>query len=197
MKKRQQLILSNGACPFTNARELSQMMIERQNVKTHQFDKVLEVCQMHIASAVKVNRMHCLVEVPEFILGYPLYDINDCILYVVSKLKQYEYKVSYYFPKLLHISWIPEKQQCSANAEQLVDLLKQMHTSDYDLSNKPLYLTHDTLVSYQDTHASDKSNKHDSLEHQNNNGISKKDAKKKPRPISEFKPSGKFTLDLT
>jgi hypothetical protein len=46
-----------------------------------------------------------MLEVPEYVCGFPLYDLNSCIKYLIDSLKVNGFLVKYYFPKVLYISW--------------------------------------------------------------------------------------------
>ena len=48
---------------------------------------------------------HCWYVVPEIIIGVPKYDHNDCIVYIIDKLKDNGFVVRYTHPNLLFISW--------------------------------------------------------------------------------------------
>ena len=86
-------------------------MINLQKVKTERrreaFEKILESCYKKMENCVKVTRNanSLFFEVPEVMMGYPLYDLNECVSYVIDFLKSKGFTVTYTFPKLLYISW--------------------------------------------------------------------------------------------
>ena len=55
--------------------------------------------------ALKQRKTEILFEVPEFIIGRPVYKLNDCIEFVQKQLVNKGFKVRYFFPRVLYISW--------------------------------------------------------------------------------------------
>ena len=71
------------------------------------FDAVLEQCNRRIKKYVEVlkDTTACIYEVPEMLVGYPLYKLNDCIVHLVNALEKNGFKIAYCFPRYLVISW--------------------------------------------------------------------------------------------
>lgn len=38
-------------------------------------------------------------------MGFPVYDLNSCLTYVIDSLKKNGFLVKYYFPKVVYVSW--------------------------------------------------------------------------------------------
>lgn len=106
-----------------NARDVSQIIIAKKNKFMECFEKVIEICQVQITRAAENNFTHCIFEVPTFILGYPIYDINECIVYVLKRLKENDYQVSYFFPNIIYIMWPVEEEQLDHQYKQLLNIL--------------------------------------------------------------------------
>ena len=88
-----------------SVRDLVTRMQARQ-AKRHQcFDKVLEKCFAHIERHASKDQHFCFYEVPHIMMGFPIYDLNECIKYLIQKLEHQEFLVKYYFPQILYISW--------------------------------------------------------------------------------------------
>ena len=92
------------------ARDIIAAQAKRQNKRYESFEQILNRCHKTINKSIEVlrNNHHCFFEVPEFIIGYPLYDLNECIEYVIRKLTQEGFYVRYFFPRILYISWAPQ-----------------------------------------------------------------------------------------
>lgn len=77
-----------------------------KNIKKNEcYEKVLDLCHKRIKAAAEYRQMRCLIEVPEFVVGFPLYNIGDCMKFVISSLRENGFLVRYHFPKILYISW--------------------------------------------------------------------------------------------
>jgi hypothetical protein len=44
-------------------------------------------------------------EVPEFIIGKPVYKLNDCIKFIIISLSNRGFSIKYFFPRVLYVSW--------------------------------------------------------------------------------------------
>jgi hypothetical protein len=88
-----------------NIYELHSEMNRRKQNRTKSLDHVLERCHNKIRNASKKELARCLFDVPEFVIGLPVYNLNDCIIHLMTSLNQNGFVVKYYFPKLLYISW--------------------------------------------------------------------------------------------
>lgn len=88
-----------------NIMDIHRSMNERKNKITECFDRILEKCHRKILQVAKQNQMTCFFEVPDFMLGYPLYDLNECVTYVINQLKANGFLTVYYFPRFVYISW--------------------------------------------------------------------------------------------
>lgn len=93
---------------FTAADILRQQGL-RQARRREAFNVILENCYKKIQKCVQVTRnvFSCFCDVPEFIIGYPLYDLNECIKYCMDTLISKGFQVQYIFPRVLLISWMP------------------------------------------------------------------------------------------
>lgn len=58
-----------------------------------------------ITARQKIDQQYCWFIIPEFILGVPSYNNQDCAVYVIEKLKENGFQVKYTHPNLLLISW--------------------------------------------------------------------------------------------
>jgi hypothetical protein len=90
--------------PLT-ANDVHKIMEEKLNKKMAAFEKIYVNCQNRILKHAKNDQYKCLYEVPEYVSGLPLYDINSCIQYLITNLTKNGYYVKYFFPKILYISW--------------------------------------------------------------------------------------------
>lgn len=88
-----------------NIVQLYKSIVERQKQRVQAFDKVVSACHNHIINVNNVDGMKCLYRVPEFVWGVPPYNLDECIKYLMDKLRDGGFHVKYYFPNVLFISW--------------------------------------------------------------------------------------------
>jgi len=71
------------------------------------FNKILARCQKRIqlTGRNKRNAQHIWFKIPEYIFGEPVYNVGDCIAYVVMKLENNGFHVRYLHPNTLFVDW--------------------------------------------------------------------------------------------
>lgn len=78
---------------------------KRDERKMEAFQLILKEICSKIKKADEVNNLYCIYDVPEFLVGYSLYSINEIVGYLLQELSKRGFQVQYIFPKILIISW--------------------------------------------------------------------------------------------
>lgn len=160
-----------------NAQDVIKTMTRKNDLRRECFDKITDMCVKKIVRSAAMNMTQCFFEVPEFVLGFPLYDINECILHVVKGLQGAGYVIKYFFPRVIHVSWASPEVESRKLATQISALLE-----------KPIDVPMLTCDSNTNTNTLQPATS------PQKKGKSRK--KKAVRPIAEYKPSGKFVLNI-
>jgi len=61
--------------------------------------------KIKVTARQQIDQQFCWFVVPEFILGVPSYNHNECVVYLVERLMENGFMVKYTHPNLLLISW--------------------------------------------------------------------------------------------
>ena len=69
------------------------------------FDDILVQIHNKIKLNSKNKTFYCTHQIPEFLIGKPLYKIEDLRKYLIDSLKRDKFDVLYIHPNLLFISW--------------------------------------------------------------------------------------------
>lgn len=82
--------------------------------------------KIKIASKQRLNNQFCYFVMPEILIGYPNYDFNECLLYVINSLENDGFLVKYIHPNLILISWnhwIPEyvRNEIKSKTGKIID----------------------------------------------------------------------------
>lgn len=85
--------------------ELHREIQERHIKRNASYDKILTQIVKRIQNYAKKDKLNCTFEIPEYIFGYALFQLDICIQYVYTELTSDGYLVKYYFPNMLYISW--------------------------------------------------------------------------------------------
>lgn len=96
-----------------NIEELHRNQEKRGESNEKVYQEVLKkIHQVIIITSKTTPNKFCFYLVPTYIYGLPLFNINECIIYLVAKLSENGFDVRYTHPNLLLISWLvkPNKE---------------------------------------------------------------------------------------
>ena len=119
-----------------NIFELYKSINDKKANKKNYFEQVLVKCHAKIKLAARMDFYACFFEVPEIVIGIPLYNITECITYIVDSLKSNGFVIRYLYPKTIYISWDP-KIINKTNMENTANNINKLENYDnYLLTNK-------------------------------------------------------------
>jgi len=100
-----------------NINKLRSEVEAREQRKTKIYDKILELCNNKILNSNQKNDDYaCTYIVPNVVFGLPLYDVNECVKYIMDKLVEKGFDIYFALPTTIHISWKPaDKYNSSPN----------------------------------------------------------------------------------
>lgn len=121
-----------------NIFELYKSINDKKEAKRSAFENVLVRVHSKIKLAASMDCYQCFYEVPEFIIGVPLFSLTDCITYVIKALKENGFKVNYFYPKTLYINWDPKVINKQDNTRQPRLDASSTNFDSYLLTNKKI-----------------------------------------------------------
>ncbi len=95
---------------MVKASDLVKEQKERENHKKETYKKIFERIEKKITLASASNAYECNYEIPNFIIGLPLYSVKKCKKFVVKKLIENGFKVDSK-ENIVFISWKPQSNQ--------------------------------------------------------------------------------------
>ena len=90
---------------MVKAADLVKQQKEKEKSKYKIYNKIYEIIEKKIVTASSCNYYYTVYEVPEFLIGYTLYCVDDCCNYIQNKLKNNNFNVDLHTPNTLFISW--------------------------------------------------------------------------------------------
>ena len=78
---------------------------ERNTKILEKFDDILKKVHNRILYNANLEKTYCFFQIPEFIIGVPLYNVNDLKNYLITSLKKDRFTLFYVEPNWLFISW--------------------------------------------------------------------------------------------
>ena len=92
-----------------NINKLRSEVEDRENNKLKIYEKILDMCYQKILNTNKqYNDYSCTFIVPNVVFGLPLYNIEDCIIFIMNKLVEKGFEIYFALPTSIHIFWRPK-----------------------------------------------------------------------------------------
>ena len=92
---------------MVKAGELIKQQKEREDRKFITFDKIYKIVEKKICYASSGDFYHTWYEMPEFLVGLPMYSHKECRKYIRDKLSTNGFITEFYEPNILLIKWTP------------------------------------------------------------------------------------------
>jgi hypothetical protein len=86
-------------------RKLYDYQKRRSDHKKELYESLMNTVHHRIETVAKRQETQCFFQVPEFIVGKPLYDAYQCTGYMIQRLKDEGFVVQYAHPNTLYIDW--------------------------------------------------------------------------------------------
>ena len=93
-----------------NANELFEKNKKLNEKVFNTFKEILKKCNTLIKFANQKKQSDIIYDVPKILLGYPSYDYDECLCYLILKLRNNNFFVKYMYPTQLYISWHDKNQ---------------------------------------------------------------------------------------
>ena len=93
-----------------NINELYDSINTKNFKRLKKFDDILLQIHRRIKYHAELEQTFCLYNIPEFIFGIPLYNVNDLKNYIMNTLKKNGFKILYFHPNTIFISWDVENK---------------------------------------------------------------------------------------
>ena len=89
-----------------NIDELNSNIDNKNKIKTDIYEEILKKCHNRIKLTAELNNIgYCFYTIPKYMYGVPLYNHQDCTMYIVEALSKNGFELKYTHPNLLYISW--------------------------------------------------------------------------------------------
>lgn len=88
-----------------NIDDLYDKINNKNKVRMEKFDMILKKIHSRIKYNANLEKTFCFFQIPEFIIGVPLYNVSDLRNYLINSLKKNGFNILYVEPNWLFISW--------------------------------------------------------------------------------------------
>jgi hypothetical protein len=93
---------------MVKAQDLINAQKERENIKYKTFAKIYQNVEKKIKLASSTNYYQVYYEIPEFVIGFPLYDFKECKKNIIKQLIKNGFEIDEHSSNIILIKWIPK-----------------------------------------------------------------------------------------
>ena len=86
-------------------KQLYETINQKTLKKLETYDSILLKCHHRILYHSNLQRTYCFYQIPEFIIGVPIYSIDELKKYIINSLTKNGFKILYIEPNWLFIHW--------------------------------------------------------------------------------------------
>ena len=107
--------------------------IHEKNIKRYEiFDGILQKIHNRIRYNARLEKTYCFYNIPEFVIGTPLYNIHDLRSYLINSLEKDGFKLMYMDPNWLFITWEINPKKITSSTD-IKKLKKEKKKGDFKL----------------------------------------------------------------
>ena len=115
-----------------NVQELQKKQKEKEKTRVKIYETISSKCFKKIKETSENESTYCFFQLPEYIPGLPLYNMTECVLYILKKLKEKGFSCRYVDSFIIYISWHKVK-----NSPKMIENKKNV-LDDIELKYKPI-----------------------------------------------------------
>lgn len=104
-----------------NVNDIQKKQLEKRKKRLYIYNKLLENTFKRIKSASDKDELFCVYQCPEYIPGYPIYNLTECIIHILKNLKERGFNCRYIHPFVIFISWNGPKNNLLTYEEEVND----------------------------------------------------------------------------
>jgi len=95
-----------------------------ENYKIEAYENLYKYVEKKIKTSSISNNYCTWYTIPECLIGYPMYNFEECQKYVIKLLNKNGFSVETYEPNILYISWFPENVKEKKYSKKVVSVYK-------------------------------------------------------------------------
>ena len=120
---------TKGADSLITVEQINHIQKEQVEKWLKIYNKILANCNMKIQSCVRQKKKYCFYNLPTHQFGLPLYDVKKCSVYLIKKLTEAKFVVSYIPPSTLFINWGKKVQDNAMSSIKINNDIVQTKTT--------------------------------------------------------------------
>ena len=121
---------NNDEYPLFTVNDLQKKAKEKEQNRNKIYFIISKKCFDKIKETSSNEETFCLFKIPEYIPGYPLFNMTECVLYLLNILKEKGFICRYVDNYIIYITWNIQKKNYKAienNVKNNNDCLSNIH----------------------------------------------------------------------
>ena len=121
-----------------NINQLHQINEKRAKDRIASYEKILQKCHQKIKSTSlkPKGNTFCFYVVPNLVFGVPIFNQNECIVYIVQALIKNGFYVVYTHPNLIYISWFQRQNSLEYKKKKEDKIKPELNYKSIDSKEK-------------------------------------------------------------
>lgn len=114
-----------------NVNDVHKKQMERRKKRLVIYNKMLENAFKRIKSASDKEEVFCIYQCPEYIPGYPIYNLTECVMHLLKNIKERGFQCRYIHPFIIFISWnCPQNNLLTYDNDEIQEEKKVIYNND-------------------------------------------------------------------
>ena len=112
--------------PLFTVNDLQRKAKEKEKNRNKIYFSIAKKCFDKIKETSSNDETYCFFKIPEYIPGYPLFNMTECVLYLLNILQEKGFSCRYVDGYIIYITWKINKKEYKA-IEDKKDTLNNIH----------------------------------------------------------------------
>ena len=121
-------------CPnnLLDINKLHKEIEKREERKYRVYQKILNKVHIRIITVnKKSNDCYCFFVIPTVIFGVPMYNVENCVIFIMKDLTSRGFQVEYTHPNLLYINWSEKPTLNKTNREEEFKIINDIPDNSF------------------------------------------------------------------
>ncbi len=120
-----------------SVQDIYKIQKEKDKQRMKIYERILSKCFKKIKELSLHEENYCFFEMPEYIPGSPLYNMTECVIFMVNSLQDKGFKARYVDPFMIFITWTIPKPELRRKEPLMIQNSSNL-TNSQNYYNQPL-----------------------------------------------------------
>ena len=125
--------------------EIHKKQRKKEINKLKLYRKIINKCFAKIRLAVDRDQLFCFFQIPEYIRGYPLFNMTNCLFFILDNLSKKGFSCKYCGKYQIYITWPQKKRNLQLDNKPSIAISNNENLEKFD---KELNLNFKTIDNY-------------------------------------------------